>query len=197
MISLRCKLFKSQFSNLKVKKLSSLTQEVVEKETTLQKWGKHWKGVYQDYKDVAIDLKKNCKERPISALIKLAMMGGCYYLYRTNPDQASFKEALLQNEARLTFIGESIRNPVSVKHVEHMSECLNENIIRRLTLGLVSFIWLDNYSDSCALYKTTCTYLKPKYLEFHQRIVDVGFLGKWWVLDHKMKDYDINDSEFQ
>jgi len=33
-------------------------------------------------------------------------------------------------------------------------------------------------------------------LDFHQRVVDVGFLGKWWNLDSHMTVYDINPEEF-
>lgn len=57
-------------------------------------------------------------------------------------------------------------------------------------------MWIDNYDKDCFLYKTVCPYLKPRYLTFHERIIDVGALDKWWVLETKMKDYDVNESEF-
>jgi hypothetical protein len=56
---------------------------------------------------------------------------------------------------------------------------------------------LDNYDGDLAVYKATCSYLKPKYLTFHERIVDVGFVGKWWKLQEYMIDYDINDEEWK
>ena len=34
------------------------------------------------------------------------------------------------------------------------------------------------------------------YLDFYDRIVDVGWLGKWWILEEKMKDRDINPEEW-
>ncbi|XP_008554980.1 mitochondrial import inner membrane translocase subunit Tim29 [Microplitis demolitor] len=174
------------------------TQEVKVKEvkeSILQNWGKYWKNLYQDYKDVAIDLKKDCKERPIRALFYFSLIGSGYYFYRVNPDEISFREALMENTSRLMFVAERMRNPVSAEHVLHMKQCLNEQIVRRLSLGVVSFIWLDNYSDLCKQYKVTCTYLKPSLVNFHHRIVDVGFLGKWWILENKMQDYDINNNE--
>lgn len=93
-------------------------------------------------------------------------------------------------------VGEPIRNPITTKHLKSIEQCYNEGIIRRLSLGIVSFIWLDNYEKECANYKATCSYLKPEYLGFHHRIVDVGFIDKWWILEDKMKEFDVNENEF-
>ncbi|XP_011307060.1 uncharacterized protein C19orf52 [Fopius arisanus] len=174
---------------------SSETSEKT-KTTILERWKLYWKNLYLDYKDVAVDIVKECRTRPLKAGVYFSGIASCYYLSRTNPDLLTFREELLRNSMRLMYIGESTRNQISMSHVLHMEECLNSNIVRRLNLGIVSFIWLDNYSDQCDLYKVQCNYLKPQYTKFNERIVDVGFLGKWWILDDKMRNYDINDSEF-
>ena len=57
-------------------------------------------------------------------------------------------------------------------------------------------MWIDNYSKSCSLYKTQCSYLKPRYLTFYKRIVDVGFVGCWWNLYYLMEEFDINPKEW-
>lgn len=93
-------------------------------------------------------------------------------------------------------VGEPIRNPVSVQHIKWLEQCYNEGLIRRLNLGILSLIWLDNYDRDCYIYKAVCPYLKPRYVTFYERIVDVGFLERWWLLERKMKDYDINEAEF-
>ncbi|XP_034936752.1 mitochondrial import inner membrane translocase subunit Tim29 [Chelonus insularis] len=173
------------------------TTEVKAKESTLDNWKRYWKGLYLDYKDVAVDIFNECKNRPIRAVTYLSLLGTCCYFHRVNPDECSFREALLQNSMRLMFVGENNRNPVSVEHIAHMTQCFNENIIRRANLGIISFIWLDNYSNHCCQYKSLCPYLKPQYINFYERIVDVGFLSKWWILEEKMKDYDVNDNEFK
>ncbi|XP_063971972.1 mitochondrial import inner membrane translocase subunit Tim29 [Diachasmimorpha longicaudata] len=166
------------------------------KTTIIERWKLYWKNLYLDYKDVGVDVVKECRNRPVKAGAYFSVLAGCYYLSKTNPDLCTFREELLKNSMRLMYVGESTRNPTSMSHVLHMKECLNNNIIRRLNLGVMSFIWLDNYSDRCALYKVQCNYLKPEYTSFHERIVDVGFLGKWWILEDKMKNYDINEIEF-
>lgn len=34
------------------------------------------------------------------------------------------------------------------------------------------------------------------YLDYYDRIVDVGWLGKWWILEKKMEDMDVNPEEW-
>lgn len=113
-----------------------------------------------------------------------------------NVDECSFKEHLLHNTIKLMQVGETIRNPTSEHHMKWIGQSYNEGIIRHINLGIISIIWLDNYDEACCLYKAICSHLKPQYITFYQRVVDVGFLDKWWILENKMKDYDVNDVGF-
>ncbi|KAL6257951.1 hypothetical protein P5V15_011549 [Pogonomyrmex californicus] len=164
--------------------------------TFLERWAKYWHGLYIDYKDVAFDVAKDCRERPVRAAMYITVLGACFYSNRHNPDETMFREQLIQSSTKLIQVGEPIRNPISVQHVKWLEQCYNEGLIRRLNLGVLSLIWLDNYDKDCSSYKAVCPYLKPRYVTFYERIVDVGFLEKWWLLEKKMKDYDVNEAEF-
>lgn len=129
-------------------------------------------------------------------VVCIIVLGGCFYSSRHNPDETMFREQLIQSSIKLIQVGEPIRNPVSVQHIKWLEQCYNEGLIRRINLGILSLIWLDNYDRDCFLYKAVCSYLKPRYITFHERIVDVGFLERWWLLERKMKDYDVNEAEF-
>lgn len=94
-------------------------------------------------------------------------------------------------------VAEQLRNPEAAQHLQHLFKCQNANILRRLNIGFMSFIWVDNYDPECKLYKAQCTYLKPKWSNFNERIVDVGCLNTWWGLRRNMIDYDINPTEWQ
>ncbi|XP_076634611.1 mitochondrial import inner membrane translocase subunit Tim29 [Colletes latitarsis] len=166
------------------------------KGTFLERWGKYWKNVYIDYKSVAEGVAQDCKERPIRASTYAFITALCVYMNKYKPDECSFREHLLQYTMKVMQVGESVRNPISEHHVKWLGQCYSEGIVRQLNLGLITIIWLDNYDKACTLYKAICPHLKPRYLTFHQRVVDVGCLDKWWVLESKMKDYDINDVEF-
>ncbi|KAG5317038.1 TIM29 translocase, partial [Acromyrmex heyeri] len=185
----------SKFNEIGIKIRNYEMPEKV-KGTFLERWAKYWHGLYIDYKDVALDVVKDCTERPVHATIYITLLGSCFYSNRHNPDETMFREQLIQNSIKLIQVGEPIRNPVSVQHIKWLERCYNEGLIRRLNLGVLSLIWLDNYDKYCSSYKAVCPYLKPRYITFYERIVDVGFLGKWWILDRKMKDYDVNEAEF-
>lgn len=185
----------SKFNKIGIK-IRSYEIPVRIKGTFIKRWAKYWHGLYTDYKDVAFDVAKDCRERPARAAMYIILLGGCFYSNRHNPDETLFREQLIQSSIKLIQVGEPIRNPVSVQHIKWLEQCYNEGLIRRLNLGILSLIWLDNYDRDCSLYKAVCPYLKPRYLTFHDRIIDVGFLEKWWLLEKKMKDYDVNEAEF-
>lgn len=124
------------------------------------------------------------------------VLGASLYISMHNPDEVSFRDNMIKYNLKLMLLGEPIRNPVAVEHIERLQRYYNEGIIRRINLGIWSLIWIDNYDEDCSSYKAVCSYLKPRYITFYNRIVDVGFLDKWWVLENKMKDYDVNETEF-
>ncbi|XP_011495796.1 PREDICTED: uncharacterized protein C19orf52 homolog [Ceratosolen solmsi marchali] len=161
----------------------------------LQNWLNYWKNVYYDYKEVAINISKESKEHPIKTTIYTIFAGIIYYGIKHNPDEITFREQVISSSLKLGQVGEQIRNPISACYVKWLEQCYNEGILRRLNLGIISIMWLNNYDNKCALYKTICPYLKPQFVTLHQRIIDIGFLDNWWILKNSMIDYDVNDDE--
>ncbi|XP_017753372.1 PREDICTED: uncharacterized protein C19orf52 homolog [Eufriesea mexicana] len=176
----------------------SINSKIPEKSKAVfpERWAKYWKTLYTDYKDAALGAYEHSKKHPIRTSIYFSLLASYVYLNKHNPDECSFKEELLQNTMKIMQVGEAIRNPISENYVKWLGQCYNEGIIRRMNLGIISLIWLDDYDKMCSLYKSVCPYLKVRYLTFYQRVVDFGFLDKWWILESKMKDYDINEIEF-
>jgi len=158
-----------------------------------EKWLKYWRNVYTDYKGVVVDIHKECKSHPIKAFTYFTAAGCVYYGTLHNPSEIMFREQLISNTSKLVMVGKEVRNPVSAYYLKWLQQNYNEGIIRRLNFGIISILWLDNYSYDCALYKATCSHLKPQYWTFNQRIIDIGFLDNWWILTNYMKNYDVND----
>ncbi|TKC52018.1 hypothetical protein EI555_005718 [Monodon monoceros] len=52
------------------------------------------------------------------------------------------------------------------------------------------------FDAQASLCQARCRYLQPGWVDFLGRILDVGFVGRWWVLGARMRDCDINDDEF-
>lgn len=66
------------------------------KGTIVEKWIKYWKNLYTDYKEVAIDLRKDAKEKPIKAIGILSTFAFLGFCAKTNPDEISFRDAVLK-----------------------------------------------------------------------------------------------------
>jgi len=130
------------------------------------------------------------------SLYFLLVIGAAMYAAATNPDERSFREVVLETTDEMTLISDAIRNPAAEQKLKFIHSCYNQGLIRHLSLGVFSFMWLENFDKDCALYPSQCYYLQPGFLDFHTRILDVGFLGRWWKIYNDMKDYDINPSEF-
>lgn len=164
------------------------------KGTPVEKWIGYWKALARDYRDVAIDVCKFARDRPIRAGVYGALGGAVVYSCKHNPDDVTFINHLRLHNINVVMVSDDCRSPVSAQHLTFVERCYNEGIVRRLNLGVASVLWLDNYDRAICLYRATCKHTKYDLLSWHQRIVDVGFLGKWWQLEKAMVDYDVNEA---
>ncbi|XP_077298876.1 mitochondrial import inner membrane translocase subunit Tim29 [Arctopsyche grandis] len=176
--------------------LSSVTNKPIlpekSKVTFLEKWTTYWKSLHADYKSMVVDLRTEIQDSPRKAIFVGSMLVAGYQLAKTNPDESDFKESMRNYTSHMILIGDACRNPKTVEHFKLIERCYNQNTLRRLNLGLISFLWIDDYDSDCAIYKATCEYTKPSYLSIPGRIVDVGVMGRWWNIYRKFQDFDVN-----
>lgn len=199
------KLFRFSIQSIKSFKTNSLKEktklriedfEVPEryKGKIVEKWLLYWKGLCIDYRDVLYDVLKSMKEKPIRASTYSTIGIGSIYCAKNNPNENDFRDTVLHHVNDMVLVNETCHNPQSAQYLMFLEKCTNAGIIRRMNLGICSLLWLDNYDEACKLYKATCTYTKLDYLSLKDRIIDVGFVGKWWKLNENMIDYDINEN---
>ena len=166
------------------------------KQSLSKKLSTYLKLVYADYKEVFLDLYKGSKKHPIRSSLYFLTAGGLFYLTKHNPDQTTYRNQLIESSEKLILVSKTIQNPKSLNYLQEIEKYYNEGVIRRLNLILFSIIWIDNNDNNCVIYKSVCPYLRPRYSDYFQRIIDVGVLDKYWLLDKFMTDYDVNESEF-
>ena len=123
-------------------------------------------------------------------------IGAVLYAMAENPEARTYYAALLESSDDMIPVSDLNKNPASEERLKLIFSAYNEGTIRYMNLGLFSLIWLGNYHENCALYPSQCSFLKPGFLGFHHRILDIGFLGKWWNISRYMKEYDISPIEF-
>lgn len=164
------------------------------KGTLAEKLLLYWKGLILDYRDVIIDVGKHIKEKPMRSSIYAGLGATTVYCFKHNPSEMDFIEQLRLHNANLILVDKSCHNPISSEQSIFLERCYNQKIVRRLTIGVCSFLWIDDYDRALGLYKATCKYTKPDYSSWYQRVVDIGFLDKWWKIDERMHDYDVNEA---
>ncbi|CAJ1076666.1 mitochondrial import inner membrane translocase subunit Tim29 [Xyrichtys novacula] len=155
------------------------------------------RGLVTDYKEACREMVVGAWERPIKASVYGTLLGGAVTCFYTKPDQSSFEAALLDRSNQLGLLSPWIRNANSDGHVQSLMKLRNEGRLRHIGLGLLSLVYRADFDPAVTLYEAQCSNLSVPWRELHQRVLDVGFVGYWWILDSKMKDYDVNEDEFK
>lgn len=84
------------------------------------------------------------------------------------------------------------QNPKSSEYLKMLVRSQNNDTLRVTSLGFFSIMWLDDNAADLSTYGAKCDYLQPEFENFHERIIDIGWLDNWWNLEKNLKDYDIN-----
>ncbi|XP_048050838.1 mitochondrial import inner membrane translocase subunit Tim29 [Megalobrama amblycephala] len=155
------------------------------------------RSLLSDYKEACREAVLGARERPLKASVYLGLMGGMYACCYTNPDDGSFETSLLETSNRLALLSPWIRSGTSDGHVQTLVKLRNEGRLRYVSLGIASLAYYTDYNSEASLYEARCSAISVPWTELPKRVLDVGFAGRWWVLDHKMKDFDINEEEFK
>ncbi|KAK7938597.1 hypothetical protein WMY93_001923 [Mugilogobius chulae] len=144
------------------------------------------RSLLSDYKEACREVVVGAKERPLKASVYVGLLGGVYACFSTRPDQSSFQATLLDRSNQLALLSPGSETPRPTctppaprepgRGVSGVQRRLRppERAVRGHLLQPVRAL------EGAA-----------------QRVLDVGFAGRWWVLDKKMEDFDVNDSEYK
>ncbi|NXS06992.1 TIM29 translocase, partial [Neodrepanis coruscans] len=63
--------------------------------------------------------------------------------------------------------------------------------------GVVAVAREEPHGRDPALYSALCPHLRPRgwFGEGASLLLDVGVLGRWWVLEWALRDCDVNEEE--
>uniref|UniRef100_A0A3Q0SB07 Translocase of inner mitochondrial membrane 29 n=1 Tax=Amphilophus citrinellus TaxID=61819 RepID=A0A3Q0SB07_AMPCI len=150
-----------------------------------------------DYKEACREMVVGAWERPLKTSVYVTVLGGAWACFYTKPDRFSFDAALLEHSNQLGLLSPWIRSSTSDGHVQSLVKLRNEGRLRHISLGLLSVVYYADYDPDTMLYEAQCSNLSVPWRELAQRVLDVGFAGRWWILNSKMKEYDVNEEEFK
>ncbi|KAM9456706.1 mitochondrial import inner membrane translocase subunit Tim29 [Clarias gariepinus] len=155
------------------------------------------RSLLRDYKEACREIFVGASERPLKASLYVALFGGAYVCYYTNPDEMSFQSRILETSNQLALLSPWIRSGTSDGHVQSLAKLRNEGRLRYISLGIISLVYMADYDPEPNLYEARCSALSVPWAQLPQRVLDIGFVGRWWLLENKMENYDINEEEFK
>jgi len=162
----------------------------------VQQWGQPFRNIMLDYYEVFTDIIKSAREHRFRSIVGLIGVGAAVYSNKKVPDELNFQAELLDSANELSLVTETEQNRISKAYVERTLDLYSHKRLKYVNLGLVALIMeLPAYPDLKS-YQQTCTHLQPRWWTFYQRIIDIGVYGRWVVLQRKMIDYDINDTDW-
>jgi hypothetical protein len=153
--------------------------------------------VKEDYKSVALELVQESRNRPLKATAIGSIVSFMGYAIHTNPDLNGFYEELICAENQLGLIPETIRNPEAYGHVHRLRDLNNQRLLNRTSCVLFSILWRRDFDPKCGLFVAQCRFTRPSLISYWDRVEDIGFLGKWRILGHRIVDYDVNPREWR
>jgi len=162
----------------------------------LGKISRYFMNIYDDYRTVAVETWADMRANKTKSVIYGIVLGTSGYLIATNPSETHFYKQLMENTNDLLQVGDPIRNMNSDSHMQELYRNWNQGRLRRFTFGVCSVMWVDNFDRDVDLYEAQCKHLKVGWLDWKDKMVDVGIAGRWRLLDRAMFDYDINPNEW-
>lgn len=162
------------------------------KGTVVEKWTNYWKGLLRDYSEVGLGVVKESIAKPKKAMAYGTGVLGIYLAAQNNPDERAFMTLLRKQTNRLVTLPPDQQNPESTDYLVMLERAVNQKKLRLLSLGIITLMWVDLYDEDDCTYPAICEYTSVGFLNFHERIIDVGFWNEFWRLKHKMRNYDIN-----
>lgn len=155
------------------------------------------KNIYLDYYEVFNDLKRAAKARPLRATSYGTSILFILNMFRSNEGLRSYNSEIVAACNRVGAVVEKSRNPISNDFVQSIGELHCQGLLRQMDLGFSTLIYKSDCRDDLALFRYNCSYLRPSIREFiEERIVDFGVMGRWLVLERRMRDYDVNETEY-
>jgi hypothetical protein len=128
--------------------------------------------------------------------VYVGLLGGVAACCALAPSEMAFEESLLEASGSLLLLAPATRNRDSETFVQRLLWLRGRGRLRHVNLGLCSLVYEAPFDAQASLYQARCRYLQPRWVDFPGRVLDVGFVGRWWVLGSRMRDCDINDDEF-
>ncbi|XP_018646487.1 hypothetical protein Smp_158040 [Schistosoma mansoni] len=190
---------------------------------TIYQLDTYFKQLAGDYISSGRDTLQLIRQNPVRSILWTSVVFTISYITSACPNKQSYYASLVESAIDLWEVPDLIRNSESASYIHRCLKLFSKEQIRYNNLGLFAIIWRDDRTQSCYQYAEICKYTYPangggnftgllRLFLFDRpqenglgriqnivqdRILDFGFMGKWWFMSHYMDNYDINPDEWE
>lgn len=151
--------------------------------------------IKSDYVAAGKDTWADSKMHPLKSLIYVGAFSFGIYTYKHVPSESNYIATVVECSNDLLLQSDATRNKDSDKFVQSVLGLCNGDRLRYKRLGFFSVMYTAEFNKDNRTYVAQCKYTNPKWMEFHKRVLDIGFLERWWILQYIMTDYDVDLNE--
>ena len=155
--------------------------------------------MYRDYTRAVKDTFEIVRTKPVKSAVYATLATTSVYCNMYNPDLEHYREALLDASNKHSLISNLIRNRESSGEVKTLMKYMAEDRLKRVNFGVFSLVMVSEHSTYNDIYEKHCSSVQSRWNdmdEWKRRVKDIGFLDRWFFLEDTMRDYDINEEEF-
>jgi hypothetical protein len=185
--------------------INDASQAIV-KESLKTKAVTYVKNVVKDYGDVGKESIKYVSDNPFKSLGYGLITTSLVIFYKNTPTMTDYENARKCYSNEMIMCG-STYSKRSEYYLNELKKLENGGFLEYKSFVIFSMILVKRFNETESVYEGQCDQLNNpnKYnvfnlfnqsLKFLSRIIDFGFCNEWYFLNKRLKDYDVNEEEW-
>ena len=162
--------------------------------------------VIRDYGEVGRDSIKYMNENPFKSIGYGLTLGSITLFYKNKPTKIDY------DDRRRSYLNDMIMcgttyNKKSEYYLNELNKLENADLLEYRSYFVFSLILARSFNPDDSTYESHCPQLTDPskynifnqfdiFLRFISRIVDIGFCRKWYILEKRMLNFDVDDGEW-
>ena len=172
----------------------------------VKQFKEYLKMVANDYKTVAQETATSCKTNPVRATFYGITIGSFIGLYKTVPTYRDYVDKRKEYANEMYLCGNAYSRKTEY-YLQNLDKLQNTDRLEYRSFVFFGCILANEFSAIDQSYEKHCQQLRNpskysifehanKVLKFLSRVIDFGFMNKWYFLDKHFVDYDIDEREW-
>ena len=163
--------------------------------TRYTKYKRSITNIMSDYAETFRNFAVYFRRKPVKCSIFSSFLLLVSFFTHYCPDADSYSDIITSNTNDISLISPKLRNRAAQKEIFYLKQLQDEGRINTFSVGPCRIAYIRRIPLNNKLYALNCKFLIPSNLTFYNRILDVGFMNKWWYIDSAMIDFDVSNEE--